>query len=230
MKFHFYVRFSTQLGQTLKITGNTKELGNSNLEAAVSMQFFNSQFWHLAIDIDPAASSKIIYKYVLTYADGYQVVESGNDKEIDLSKLSVSTIHTVDTWNHVGNFENVFFTAPFQQTLLPFHPSKAKRKSSEVFSHILKVKAPLLQKNEVVCIAGNGLTLGDWNVETPVLMQKNGDWWVAKLNIPREDFPLQYKYGIYNLKETEYCTRWIFAGGEQYLARCRCIYTCIQPA
>ncbi|MBS1565224.1 MAG: 4-alpha-glucanotransferase, partial [Bacteroidetes bacterium] len=59
----------------------------------------------------------------------------------------------------------------------------------------------LLKKNEIVCISGAGLTLGDWNTEAAVSLVREGAWWTVKLNIPREELPLQYKYGIYNTKE-----------------------------
>jgi len=54
----------------------------------------------------------------------------------------------------------------------------------------------LLQKNEVVCICGAGHALGDWNVEQRVLLSKDGNWYSAKINIPKESFPLLYKYGV----------------------------------
>jgi 4-alpha-glucanotransferase len=202
MTVHFYLRFSTKLGQQLRIVGSLNELGNNAVEKAVDMQFLSAEFWHLAIEIPNGA--KFAYKYILVYENGYQVAEAGDDKEIDLSKATTAAIHTVDTWNHAGSYENVFFTAPFQQTLLPSHQTKTRKKTSKSYTHIFKVKAPLLQKNEQVCVVGNGLSLGDWGVVAPYLMENGGNWWVAKLNIPREEFPLQYKYGIYNAREKKF--------------------------
>jgi len=54
--------------------------------------------------------------------------------------------------------------------------TKLKPKPPKSFTHIFKVKAPLLQKNEVVCICGAGHALGDWNVEQRVLLSKDGNW------------------------------------------------------
>lgn len=201
MKLHFYVRFHTTLGQALAVLGNIDELGNNSLPAAAAMTYLNNDFWHLTVETDASKNAKLSYKYVLTYSDGYQVIEWGNDKEIDISKTGTEEIQLVDTWNHAGDFENAFFSSPFQQTLLKDNETKIKLKSPKTFTHIFRVKAPLLQKNEIACLCGNSFSLSDWNTESPVLMSKEGHWWTAKVNIPRESLPLYYKYGIYNTKE-----------------------------
>jgi 4-alpha-glucanotransferase len=201
MKLHFFLRFYTTVGQTLSILGDNEELGANNIDKAVPMQYLNSEFWQVTVDVDISKAGNIHYKYVLTYADGYQVIEWENDRQVDISKKSVEEIQVVDTWNHAGDYENVFFTSPYQSTLLKDNETKTKNKSPKQFTHLFKVKAPLLRKNEVVCLAGSSTPLGEWNTESPVLMHKEGNWWVAKTTLPKEGFPLQYKYGVYNSKE-----------------------------
>ena len=201
MKLHFYVRFHTTVGEALAVLGNIDELGNNNLAKAAAMTYLNNDFWHLSIEADTSKTAKLHYKYVITYSDGYQVIEWDNDKAIDISKTGTEEIQLVDTWNHAGDYENAFFSAPFQQTLLKDNETRIKLKSSKTFTHIFRVKAPLLQKNEIACLLGNSFSLGDWNTESPVLMNKEGNWWTAKVNIPRESLPLHYKYGVYNTKE-----------------------------
>jgi 4-alpha-glucanotransferase len=51
---------------------------------------------------------------------------------------------------------------------------------------------------------GTGATLTDWNIETPVQMHKDGDWWVANLDLSESSFPLAYKYGVYDGKEKQF--------------------------
>jgi 4-alpha-glucanotransferase len=72
------------------------------------------------------------------------------------------------------------------------------------YSHIFKVKAPLLKRNETLCLLGNGKTLKNWDKNAPILMALEGNWWTCKLNLPKESFPLGYKYGIYNNGENEF--------------------------
>jgi 4-alpha-glucanotransferase len=204
MKLHFYVRFHTTVGQSLSVSGNITELGNGAIAGAVPMHYLNNEFWHTTVEADTSVKDTVQYKYVLTYADGYEVIEWGDDKEVDISKAGIEEIQLVDTWNHAGEFENAFFTSPFQQTLLKVNETALKLKSPKSFTHIFKVKSPLLKKNEVACLSGTSAVLGDWDTESVVLMRKEGNWWTAKVNMPREVFPLHYKYGVYNTKEKSF--------------------------
>lgn len=201
MKLHFYVRFHTELGQTLSVTGNIAALGNNNLSEALPMTWLNNDFWQVTVETGTDLPVTVQYKYVLTYADGFRVVEWGNDKEININKKEVEEIQLVDRWNYAGEFENAFYTAPFQQTLLKENETRIKAAAPKSFTHIFKVKAPLLQKNEVVCLCGSSAALGDWDGSAGILLAKDGNWCTAKVNIPRESFPLYYKYGVYNVKE-----------------------------
>ena len=201
MKLHFYVRFHTELGQTLSVTGNIAALGNNNLSEALPMTWLNNDFWQVAVETGTDEPVSIHYKYVLSYADGFKVVEWGNDKEININKKGVEEIQLVDRWNYAGEFENSFFTAPFQQTLLKENETRIKAAAPKSFTHIFKVKAPLLQKNEVICLCGSSAALGDWDESAGILLAKDGNWCTAKVNIPRESFPLYYKYGVYNVKQ-----------------------------
>jgi len=204
MKLHFYVRFFTKTGESLSVSGNAPELGNNDPAKALQMQWLNNDFWQVSAEIDSATTSHVQYQYILTYADGYKVIEWSNDKSIDISNASADEIQLVDRWNYAGDFENTFFTAPFQQTLLKENETKIKLKSPKTYSHIFKVKAPLLHKNEVLCLCGSSHALGDWSTDKPVLMSRDDNWFSVKINIPKESFPLHYKYGVYNTKEKSF--------------------------
>jgi 4-alpha-glucanotransferase len=201
MKLHFFLRFYTTVGQQLSILGDIEELGANDLTRAVAMQYLNNEFWQVTVDVNTSRIEGIHYKYILAYADGYQVIEWETERQIDVPKKAMEEIQVVDTWNHTGDYENAFFTAPFQSTLLKTGDIKSKDKSPKSFTHLFKVKAPLLHKNEVVCLGGSSITLGEWDTGSTTLMHREGNWWIAKLNLPKEGFPLQYKYGIYNTKD-----------------------------
>ncbi len=95
--------------------------------------------------------------------------------------------------------------------LLKSNQSKSKVRSDKNFTHVFKVKAPLLKKHEIVCLAGNGERLGDWSETKPVLLGKDGNppngqggWWTVKLDLSGCSFPVAYKYGVYNSKEKKF--------------------------
>jgi 4-alpha-glucanotransferase len=200
MTINFYIRFSTKFGQSLLVSGNTKTLGYDDITQAVSLQYFNDEFWYGKVEITEADFNTIDieYRYILKDVDGSTVLEWGNDRVIELSKAGSNEIILIDTWNHAGEIENAFFTKAFQDVLLKSKSPLAKLISVQIITHEFKVKAPLLRENEVVCIAGSGVQLGDWKTNSPLLLSKEGNWWTIKLNIENETFPIAYKYGIYN--------------------------------
>ncbi|MBS1915941.1 MAG: 4-alpha-glucanotransferase [Bacteroidetes bacterium] len=201
MKVQFYLRFYSHPGQELFICGDVENLGNNDPTKALSMKYLNNDFWQATLEIDASEAAKIQYHYLLRYENGIVISEWGKDRIIDISKSGIEEVQVVDTWNHAGEFENAFFTAPFQQTLLVHHKNTGKPKATKLFTHIFKVKAPLLKKDEAVCLCGSGKTLRDWNTESPHILTPEGNWWSIKLNLPKESFPLFYKYGVYDTKK-----------------------------
>jgi 4-alpha-glucanotransferase len=207
MILNFYIRFSTQFGQTLYVSGNHPLLGNDDATKSIPLQYFNDEFWkgQIAIPDEQITITEIQYRYVLQGQDGKLVVEWGDDRLIDFSNKEVKDYILIDTWNHAGDVQNAFFTKPFQEVLLK-RKDAAKPKPVKHYTHEFKVKAPLLNENEVLCLAGSGKTLGDWETTNPFLLTKSGNWWVIKLNLTNEYFPVAYKYGVFDtvLKEFVY--------------------------
>jgi 4-alpha-glucanotransferase len=200
MTLNFYLRFSTRFGQTLYLSGSHSALGNDAAALAVPMQYFNDDFWHIQVIIPDAAftSFEIEYRYILREQDGNEIIEWGNDRIIDFKKTTSKDITLIDTWNHAGEVENAFFTKPFQEVFFKKPPS-VKTKTVKNFTHEFRVKAPLLAEDEVLFISGNGQVLNDWNIEKPALLSKEGNWWVARLTLANENFPVVYKYGVFNV-------------------------------
>jgi 4-alpha-glucanotransferase len=183
------------------ITGDIEPLGMNTLENAFLLEYHNTEFWRGTIEVNTAEVAKFRYRYVVQNADGYTIPEGGRPRSIDLSKTGIEEIQTIDTWSHAGEYENVFYTDPFQHILLKENETSVKVKSPKHFTHLFKVKAPLLKKNEVVCITGSGAAFKDWDTSSPVLLSKEGMWWTCKINLPHEVIPLEYKYGVYNIRE-----------------------------
>jgi 4-alpha-glucanotransferase len=200
MKIHFYIRFYTKVGQQLAVTGNIHALGNQQIEKAFTLSWLNNDYWHGILDIDNPETKLIRYKYVVKNDDGFHIIEWGDDRAIDLTKNTFSEIQVMDTWNHAGEYENAFYTDPFQQILLKDRETHSKTRPAKNYTHIFKVKAPLLQKNEVVCLSGNSKELNEWDTASVVLLHRENGWWSLKAWLPKESFPLTYKYGVYNTK------------------------------
>lgn len=202
MKLQFYIRFHTRYGQSLWLTGNHDEMGNNDPDQLVPMQYLNNDYWSCTINIKKKDFPKrLIYKYVLKNEDKELLAEWGNDRVIKETNNKIDEITLVDTWCHAGEYENAFFSAPFKEVLLKANEAKIKKPHTEErTTHIFRVKAPLLKKNEMLCLLGSGPSLNDWDTNQPFMMYKEDNWWIAEINLEKSDFPVAYKYGVYDTK------------------------------
>lgn len=222
MKIHFYIRFSTRYGQQLSVTGNAEALGNETIERAIPLTYLNNQFWHGVVELPLAKGSALRYKYILHDTNGHSIMEWGEDRMLEIHNNNMDEVQVIDTWNHAGEYENAFYTDPFQQVLLKQNKSGSHTKWSKQFTHIFKVKAPLLAKHEVICLIGSSLSTGEWTTENPILLARENGWWTAKPELSKDEFPLHYKYGIYNTKEKTFVryeegeNRSLFGDAHQY--------------
>lgn len=198
MKIDFYIRFGTTPGQKLELIGDAYELGANDNNKAISLTYFSPEFWHASVEIDAGKVGEIRYKYILKTEGQLAIPEGGSCRKINLSEHSVDHLQVFDTWNHAGEYENVFYTDPFQKILLKENETRVKIKKEKKFNHIFKVQAPLLEKGQAICLLGTGQVLNDWNIESPLLMARDNGWWTISLLLPKEDLPLQYKYGVYD--------------------------------
>ncbi len=200
MNLDFYLRFYTHPGQSIFVTGNLQELGLGDVSAAIPLNYVNGDFWHCTLSLSGPLAAPVHYHYLLKGADGSLTEEWGDDKFIDPPAQGIDEIQVIDTWNYTGEFENVFFSQPFQSVLLPKHKVKRQKIKGPV-THIFRVKAPLLTEDEQVCLLGNAVALHDWQEAEPLLLAPEGDWWALSLPIPPEAFPIEYKYGVFNKRQ-----------------------------
>ncbi len=204
MRIHFFIRFHTNPGESLGISGNVCSLGNNDPSKAAPLSYFDNNGWHGTFEVDAAEAVHIKYKYILRINGHADIQEGGNDRVIDISKKGLHTIRVCDIWNNPAEYENVFYTAPFKNVLLKENITAVKKKSPRFFTHIFKIKAPLLKKHEAVCIAGSGVALQEWSIVEPLLLSRDDNWWSIKMDLAGEHLPMEYKYGIYDIKKKSF--------------------------
>jgi len=201
MKLTFQLRFHTEYGQSLLLSGNRKELGDRELDKAVPLEYLNPEFWQATVRLpqDVPANAPIRYHYALRNADGSFVEDWGHGDVIDSAVLEKQEVLIVDSWNHAGYVENAFYTAPFKQVFLK--PSHAGLQSPALpalsgpggagATHTFKVKAPLLAGGQTLCLLGQGAAFGNWNTGNPLLLRRldGGDFLGARLGLERGIVP-----------------------------------------
>lgn len=204
----FRLKFHTEFGQNIFITGNHPLLGNGDIDHALPLHFLNDDFWTTEIELnkETLSQSVITYNYVLKSADGVISYDWGTDKTIEIAAIEASELCLFDSWNFAGYYENVFYSEPFVNVLLNNNYAELNLKQPEKFTHVFKVKAPLLQKQQTICLIGSGKLLKNWSVENPILLQrkKGEDYYSVKLNLTSDNLPIFYKYGVYDIESKQF--------------------------
>ncbi len=209
MRIEFYLRFQTQYGQRVSVVGNLSSLGDGNPAAALPLRYLNDEFWYVPVEIDPSEKGSLTYHYIFQNAGGETIIEGEQARVVELSNSSTDLV-LIDTWNDESFYENAFATAPFTQVFLK-EGKRPRLKKEGGYTHLFKVKAPLLKPTENVCLVGNSPAIGAWNRSKPVLLAKKDEWWIAEVSLTAEDLPLSYKYGVADAVTGEFIA---FEGGE----------------
>ena len=206
MKIEFRINYYTQWGERIYITGNIPELGSGDATKAVAMNYTSPENWSLEIETDENEHNSLEYKYIFKNEQSGKVEEEwGAARNVSL-KRAVDKLTLIDAWNSISDPNNNYLTAPFVDVLLKPNFTPEKGTNETHYSHIFKVKAPMLAKNEVICIVGNCAELGNWDVTSPrILSNKNFPEWNININLSKAGEEIHYKYGIYNTKENTFC-------------------------
>jgi 4-alpha-glucanotransferase len=189
MKIQFYIRYNTRFGESLHISLNNQE--------PVPLSYLNEEFWEVTITVDPGQSPELQWSYIFKDRDGKLKTEWSGDRKLNLSICDQDYLQVFDTWNSAGAIENVFFTQPF---LLGNTVASAVRQPASKGNVLFRVKAPLLKPHEAVCLLGHGSHLGNWETASPIVMTREGNWWVTRVDLADEHFPVSYKYGVWDTR------------------------------
>ena len=199
----FQLKFGTGFGQTIFITGNHPLLGNGNIADAVAMQYLNESYWTLTL---PFAQNDepFSYNYFVKNADGTVSYDWGKDKQIDPKKYSDEVL-ILDSWNHAGYYENAFYSEPFQNVLLK-STTNSQQNTAKNSTHTFKVKAPLLGKNQTLCLVGSTKELNSWNTNSPIVLYKEEKsvYYSVSIDLSKTNYPSEYKYGVYDTTNNKF--------------------------
>lgn len=208
MKFIFKLRFHTHAGQSLWLTGNHPLLGDGKPDHALPLQYLDEEFWHGVLEIPDGSVPKtgVRYNYILRNPDGALVYDWGNDKIINPELNSGPEVLIIDSWNDASYVENAFYTEPFTEVLLSKNGTGVAISTPTRITHIFKAKAPLLAKGETLCLLGNAAALAHWDIAAPILMSRgiHEDFFIVKLDLNNQPFPVEYKYGIFDAQKNAF--------------------------
>ena len=204
MKITFRLRFSTRYGESLLLTGNHELFGNGDAAHAIPLGYLNQEFWEttLVFSKGGAPNTDITYNYILRGVDGSLLYDTGKDRLINAAAIQEEEFLIIDSWNSPASYENAFYTEPFKDVLLRNLKTEVKVPTPGQFTHTFRIKVPLLHPNQTLCLLGNCAALGNWHTSKPILLRRDPavDFLSAEIDLAKEAFPIQYKYGVYDMK------------------------------
>lgn len=208
MRLTFQLSYHTAPGQSLLVTGNHVILGNDAVESAIPLEYLDNEFWRVRLVL-PAATipdAAIVYRYLLRQPDGTVMEDWDKGRMLNPAAFHEEEIQVIDAWNHPGFYENTFYTEPFRGVLLKSRHSEFQAPPrSQTTTHTFRVKAPLLEKDQTLCLLGNVEALGNWSTAAPPLLNRTeADCLSTEIGLGSAQFPIEYKYGIYNFVEHKF--------------------------
>ncbi len=196
MNLTFRLRFHTRPGQSLAIIGEHPLPGHP-----VPLQFLDREHWQVSIPL-AAKAAEIPFAYSYVFTDGVsRSTDWGRDRALLPKNFTGSELLVIDSWNNAGFPANVFHTEPFKKVLFAENFTPVKPITPKNPTHTFRVEAPLLQKNQTLCLIGQGAALGNWSTEKPLLLaRKRAENFLSiQLDLRGQTFPLTYKYGVYDV-------------------------------
>jgi 4-alpha-glucanotransferase len=167
------------------------------------MRYVDPEHWEIPVPLAAsAAGSALKYSYVLALANGSRATDWGRDRTFVPAAYGCSELLVLDSWNHAGYVENVFYTEPFKKIFFASNFTPVKTVAPANPTHTFRVKAPLLKKNQTLCLLGDGAALGRWSPQAPIVLgrQPGEDYFAISLDLRGQPFPIAYKYGVYDVE------------------------------
>ncbi|MBV8253221.1 MAG: 4-alpha-glucanotransferase [Chitinophaga sp.] len=196
-RLRFYLHYQTQFGQNIFLLGNIPVAGNNNPKQAIQLHWLPGNWWYADINLPQEETIEFQYHYLVRELE--QTITEGAFRKISIRAGAPYDQVFIDTWNDAANLENNWSTAPFTRV---FFPHKATVVPGQLTAtHIFKVKAPLLEQHQTVCLLGSSPQLGNWDATHPILLQYTADeCFTAVVDLRKVATPLPYKYGIWDMK------------------------------
>lgn len=194
MKAVFTIKYHTNWGQNLFLSGTNDVLGDWNPSDAVAMEYLGNDIWSATIELNE--NSFYEYKYLLREANGVILWEGGENR---LLYTLEDHIAIQDSWRAVLDENRVFLSKAFTDVIMkPQRRWHSEKKTKAVRKIRFKILAPRVGPGYAMAVSGSTIALGKW--QKPVIMgNKNYPYWELEINLDKVEFPIVYKYVIVNL-------------------------------
>lgn len=217
MILSFYLRYSTRFGQQISVILDNFNSGKSDRHKTIPLNYISDDYWGGSVELARKASSIRYYYVVEDNQANSRIIDGEKDRLVKLSDFgSDDRLTIVDTWNETGDTRNVFFTKAFENLFQRKRGISGKAAAAPEFNHEFRVKTGLMKPTETVCLLGSTSHLRNWDTASPVVMEREGNWFVTRLRLGAHEWPAAYKYGVYDTAKQQFVR---FEEGENRILR-----------
>jgi len=225
MQITFRIQYYTTWGQRLRLTATHENLSNMKEDTAPGMVMVSPEegLWELTATIPKNALSSLTYRYFIEDENQNVRIYECDDRKLKLTNRNCRKAIVKDTWRASDDKENAFFSSAFTQGLL--RPGKIWEddatpfpieKSGDILMRF-QIHVARVEQGHRLGITGNSPRLGSWNTKKGILLSnEEHPQWKAEVILSKNDFPLYYKYFIYD--EINDSFQFFEAGEDRFIA------------
>jgi 4-alpha-glucanotransferase len=198
MKINLFLKYSTQSGQSISIYLKDK---NGFIIETESLQYKSHSTWEISLDIEMLQKKNAaFYQYALFENAVLKYVDNWENRPLNLISQydAINELDIYDDWQSLIIESEVFNTKPFKNLFLKNLINK-KSIALKKITHQFNVACIQLPENKRIGILGSGKKWNNWNREDLVLLDKNENCWSVKLKFKKTDFPIEYKFVVFDL-------------------------------
>ena len=198
MLIHFYIKFTSKYGESLRIVFHGSGAGEEEL--SFPLNYLDDEYWDVSVQAAALPNYDTLIYSVIFQPETGNASEIISKRVIDLKKVKNDLLDIIDGPEEIQLYNQVFSTSPLKK-LISNPKDKSKKHSDKDYNVIFKVKIPPLPERRIVCISGSSKKLKNWDDKKPLHLSNKDGVWSIKLNLLKEHFPIQYKFGIYDTDE-----------------------------
>lgn len=202
MKIVFSVKYRTNWGENIFITGNIAHLGSNNIDTAVPMKLLGSDRWTAEIDI-PFGIADIEYAYIVRRDDGSLKREWGHPHHLILPETGEDVVIN-DRWQDQP-WDKPYYSSAIAECINhrdDISDEKDIRPAAGMVT--IQVWAPMIRPEQALAICGGTPGLGAWDPQKAVQMSAR-QFPLWNVNIPANGLSIstEYKFIIVDKKTKE---------------------------
>lgn len=185
-----HIHYKTLFGEQVNVI-----VKRENTQEIIHCQTFNGENW--TINIELPHNKVLFYKYQVVTNNGI-IDEWGDFRELNTHNKN-EQLFIQDSWRAQADESNTYFSAAFKDIIFKRELSKENFKPQKYEGNIVtfQLNAAAIPSHLKFCILGSSETLGNW--KKPIILDdKKYPIWQTSIEVPSNDFQIEYKYAIYD--------------------------------